>query len=203
MPPLSSRSDGAQRILSTAAPLFASRGFAGVSINDIALAAGTSKANIYHHFPNKRSLYLAAIDSACETFRKELDGLKKSGDQRRWLRTIASGQLSKMLSDPDSVRLIQREVFAGDKGHDRGQIASIVHRNFALLVDAVAEGQDRGWVRRDVEPVMVALAMYALNTFLFQSWDVLERFDEFGGCESPQDCLDALYATLEKGLSPS
>ena len=54
-------SEGAQRILRIAAPLFAVKGFSGVSINDIAEAVGGSKANIFHHFPNKQALYLAAI----------------------------------------------------------------------------------------------------------------------------------------------
>ena len=60
-------SEGAQRILRIAAPLFAVKGFSGVSINDIAEAVGGSKANIFHHFPNKQALYLAAIGSACMT----------------------------------------------------------------------------------------------------------------------------------------
>ena len=198
-----SLSDGAQRILATAGPLFATKGFAAVSVNDIAEAAGTSKANVYHHFPNKETLYLAAIGCACVTFRKELEKLTKSSEERHRLRAIASGHLARMLTDPDSVRLILREVFAGDKGHDRAQIAGILHRNFALLVEEIGAGQGAGWVSTDVDPVMVALTIIALNTFLFQSWNILERFDEFSGYETPQECLDALFGTLGKGLVPA
>lgn len=196
-------SDGAQRILATAAPLFASKGFAGVSVHEIAAAAGTSKANIFHHFPNKESLYLAAIGSACITFRNELENLTKSSDERQRLRAFATGHLGRMLSDPDATRLILREVFAAEEGHDRAPIAEILHRNFATLVGAVRDGQAGGWVRPDTEPVMVALTIIAINTFLFQSWNILERFDEFSGYATPQECLDALLGTLGKGLVPS
>ncbi len=196
-------SDGAQRILSTATPLFATKGFAGVSINDIAAAAGTSKANVFHHFPNKQSLYLAAIGSACESFRKELECLKQSAEPQGRLQTMAIGHLGRMLTDPDSPRLILREVFAGDKGQDRAHVAEILHRNFSLLVGAVNEGQTGGWVRKDIDPVLVALTIFALNSFLFQSWNILERFDEFDRFDSPQQCLDALFGTLGKGLVPS
>lgn len=198
-----SLSDGAQRILATAAPLFATKGFAAVSVNDIAEAAGTSKANVFHHFPNKESLYLAAIGSACTSFRNELESLTRSSEQRQRLRAIASGHLGRMLGDPDATRLILREVFAGEKGHDRATIAEILHRNFAMLVGAVRDGQAGGWVRPDTEPVMVALTIIALNTFLFQSWNILERFDEFSAYTTPQECLDALFRTLGKGLVPA
>lgn len=196
-------SDGARRILCQAAPLFARKGFAGVSVNDIAAAAGTSKANVFHHFPDKQSLYLAVIAAACETFREHMDGLVRTGDEQQRLRTLASGHLDRMLADRDSVRLILREVFAGDKGQDRAEIAAILHRNFSLLVESVGAGQQEGWVDGDLDPVMVALGIIAMNTFLFQSWNVLERFEEFTKYETPQQCQEALLRTLGKGLVPS
>ena len=203
MSSVSPLSVGAQRILSTAAPLFATKGFAGVSINDIAAEAGTSKANVFHHFPNKESLYLAVIGAACETFRNELENQKKTGEVRHRLHAIASGHLNRMVTDPDTVRLILREVFAGEKGHDRQQIAEILHRNFATLVSAVQEGQAAGWVKKDIDAALVALTIIALNNFLFQSWNVLERFDEFNAYGSPQDCLEAWFSTLAKGMVPA
>lgn len=203
MSSVSPLSDGAQRILSTAAPLFAHKGFAGVSVNDIAEAAGTSKANVFHHFPNKESLYLAAIGSACTTFRNEVEQLTRSSDERERLRAIASGHLNRMFIDPDATRLILREVFAGDKGHDRAHIAEILHRNFSVLVEAVSEGQAGGWVEKDTDPVMVAMTIIAINTFLFQSWNILERFEEFSSYKTSQQCLEDLYGTLAKGLVPA
>ena len=49
----------AQTILLAARRLFAERGFDGVSINDVAAAAGVSKANVFHHFGSKPKLHLA------------------------------------------------------------------------------------------------------------------------------------------------
>lgn len=42
--------------------LFAARGYAGTSIRDIAQAAGSSVANVYHHFGNKEDLWLAILE---------------------------------------------------------------------------------------------------------------------------------------------
>jgi TetR/AcrR family transcriptional regulator len=194
-------SEGAQRILRIAAPMFAVKGFNGVSINDIAEAVGGSKANIFHHFPNKQALYLAAIGSACEAFRREFDkGKDESDGGGERLRAIAGRHLDRMFAEPDSARLILREAFAGEKGQDRARVAGILHQNFALLVAEVEQEQARGGLRADADPALAALAITALNIFFFQSWSILVRFEEFRHFASAEECAGAAFDTLFKGL---
>lgn len=47
----------AQRILDAATVLFASRGFADVSLDDVARAAGVTRGAVYHHYANKAGLF--------------------------------------------------------------------------------------------------------------------------------------------------
>jgi TetR/AcrR family transcriptional regulator len=190
-------SEGAQRILRIAAPLFAQKGFNGVSINDIAEAVGGSKANIFHHFPNKQALYLAALGSACESFRGE--PAEAPGDEALSPGTIARRHLDRMLADPNSVRLVLREAFAGDKGQDRARVAEILHQNFSRLVAEVEQAQSPSRECNDIDPAMVALAVIALNNLLFQSWSVLERFAEFKHFASPQACAEAAINAIATG----
>jgi AcrR family transcriptional regulator len=49
-------------ILTAAQDVFASRGFHGSSIDEIAQAAGISKALIYEHFPSKKDLHASLLD---------------------------------------------------------------------------------------------------------------------------------------------
>jgi AcrR family transcriptional regulator len=49
-------------ILDAALEVFASRGFHGSSIDEIAQAAGVSKALIYEHFPSKRDLHVSLLE---------------------------------------------------------------------------------------------------------------------------------------------
>lgn len=53
-----------ERILSTAAGLFARYGYNGVSTRDIAVAAGVNEVTIYRQYQRKRDLYLAVLDAA-------------------------------------------------------------------------------------------------------------------------------------------
>ena len=57
-------------VFDAAKPLFSARGFDGVSVDDIARAAGVNKAMIYYHFADKLALYRAVVG----------DGLKAMGE---------------------------------------------------------------------------------------------------------------------------
>ncbi len=47
--------------------LFAERGFAATTMDDIAEAAGVTKPLLYQHFDSKRGLYLELVDSLSQT----------------------------------------------------------------------------------------------------------------------------------------
>lgn len=51
-----------QQLLDTALNLFAERGLHGVSMDDIADAAGVTKPVLYQHFASKRALFLELLD---------------------------------------------------------------------------------------------------------------------------------------------
>ena len=60
-------------ILDRAAALFARRGFAKTSVQDIADAVGLSKAGLLHHFPSKDALHEAVLAQAGSLGQRVLD----------------------------------------------------------------------------------------------------------------------------------
>lgn len=50
------------QILEAALELFSHRGYRATSVRDIAAAAGVSTGNVYHHFPDKESIFLDLLD---------------------------------------------------------------------------------------------------------------------------------------------
>jgi AcrR family transcriptional regulator len=59
--------DRREQIVTAAAALFADRPYDSVSTGDIAIAAGTTRTNIHHHFGTKRDLFLEIIDRFSRT----------------------------------------------------------------------------------------------------------------------------------------
>ena len=54
------------QVLEGARQVFLSDGFEGASVDDIAKAAGVSKATLYSYFPDKRILFLQVAKTACQ-----------------------------------------------------------------------------------------------------------------------------------------
>ena len=61
-----------QIILSVASELFMTKGFKNTSTREIALKANITQPNLYHHFKNKKELYLAVIEELTSRVQEEL-----------------------------------------------------------------------------------------------------------------------------------
>jgi len=72
-----------ERILAAALDEFATKGFAGTRVDQIAHAAGVNKAMIYYHFASKEDLFN-------ELFRSEMDLLKEELGQALFQRDVQS-----------------------------------------------------------------------------------------------------------------
>lgn len=62
------RGEGRARILDAALKLFEQRGFADVSMQQIADAAGVTKATLYHHFTGKEDLFVTLLRDVVNEF---------------------------------------------------------------------------------------------------------------------------------------
>ncbi|WP_062742645.1 TetR/AcrR family transcriptional regulator [Erwinia persicina] len=62
-----------RRLLNSTASLMTNRGFAGVSVSDIANDAGVTKGGLFHHFASKQELIAAVFEDELERFSKQID----------------------------------------------------------------------------------------------------------------------------------
>lgn len=67
------RIDRRQRILLTACDMFLDQGYARTSLDAIVQQTGGSKSTIYHHFQNKKNLFIACIQHICDEFVENLN----------------------------------------------------------------------------------------------------------------------------------
>ena len=77
-----------EEILELSVPLFATTGFDGVSMRDIAAAVGVTPAALYHHFSDKEQLYLNAVGHAFEEKVGPLKSLLDGGAARNIRRQV-------------------------------------------------------------------------------------------------------------------
>ena len=62
-----------ERILDAAARVFASKGYHGTLVDEIASEADTSKGGVYFHFPTKQAIFLALLDRLADTLRERVE----------------------------------------------------------------------------------------------------------------------------------
>ena len=55
------------QLLEAAQEVFVANGYHAAAMDDIADRAGVSKPVLYQHFPGKLDLYLALLDTSCDT----------------------------------------------------------------------------------------------------------------------------------------
>lgn len=164
--------DTRQKILDAALRLFATSGFAGTSIRDIANAIGMSSSNIYHFFGSKEGIWTAIFESTVkdlpQTLRdasnREKDPLERfkllirahivfnNGYWREGrLFTSDEGRLSP--ESNDLVRGIQREVFD-------------------IYVAHLVSLRDGGHLRRSNHTGLQSLKVQALSVIGMVNWVV-------------------------------
>lgn len=177
LPAAQPHSEGARAILAAAETLFASRGYDAVSMNAIAQAAGVSKANIFHHFSNKKALYLEVLRAACSDESAELlrELEQQSGPVIERLRHFVSHHLDSLLRNERSARLIQREVHQSSDDQAKDLAEQVFGDNFARLVSIIKAGQAQKELREDVEPALIAVLLLAGNIFFFDARRVLRH----------------------------
>lgn len=154
----------AHQILARAIPLFARSGYAGVSMRDIARAVGLTQAALYHHFPDKQGLYVAAMAHA---FADKAAGITTAvecgGSPAERLQRFVSRFTDLMAEDPDFRSLLQRELLDGDEVRLQLLAEQVFLQPFRAMADLARE------LAPDCDPHLLAISMAGLVLFHFET----------------------------------
>ena len=99
-------------ILDAALEVFSRRGYNGASIDEIAQAAGISKALIYEHFPSKKDLHVSLLERHVQQIFIRLAETADTGDPGEVrLRGGVDAFFQWVETNPDAFRLLFRDTF--------------------------------------------------------------------------------------------
>ncbi len=125
-------------ILARAAELFARRGYAGTTMNDIADACGLSKATLYHYFDDKYALLVSICEEHVGTLRAlvdEVDARHLPPEAR--LRALICRFVEAYADARDAHRVLTEDVrFLADA--DRERVLGTERALVAAIAQAVA-----------------------------------------------------------------
>lgn len=192
---------GRDEILAAATDMFGEAGYDAVSMSTIAKRAGTSKANVFHHFGSKDGLYLEVMRAACKVFAQSIEAaahVEGGFDER--LRTLIKQDLALMRANPDRSHLILREVLESGECRGRALAGEVFEGQFGEIVELFQAGREAGAFRDDVPSELAATMMIACNVFLFQSQNVLRHLRGIDFVDDPERYAALVSRVLLKGL---
>ncbi len=103
-----------QEILDAAKPLFAARGFAGVSLDQIAREVGTAKQNLLYYFSTKEALYRRVLHGVLDVWLSHMEAITQNADNPEIaLRRYIAGKLRFSREHPFDSRVYANEVISG------------------------------------------------------------------------------------------
>ncbi len=149
--------DTRTHIADEAAKLFAEHGFSGVSMRMIARQVGIQAASLYNHYPDKESLYFAALAHAFTGRVRGIDEAAaddQSATDRLTQTLIALGRAS--VDDPVSSRLLDRELLDGDAARLRVLTKTLFQEPFTRIADTLNEAGEK------TRPSVMALYLISL-----------------------------------------
>jgi AcrR family transcriptional regulator len=98
-----------EKILEVAEAHFARRGFSGVGLREVAVAAGLGKSSLFHHFESKAQLYFEVLERVLGRIQERLQpALAQSGSPLLRLEAWVDALVDALAEHPATARLLLR-----------------------------------------------------------------------------------------------
>jgi AcrR family transcriptional regulator len=176
-------------ILRAAIAVFARSGYHTSRVADVAQEAGVAYGLVYHYFGSKEELldiifrrtWTRMLEAVQEIERSELSA-------REQLAAVARIVLGAWETDPDLVRVLVREVA---RSPQLGREVDEIEHAFAALERIVANGQQRGEFRPELDARFAAWILYGALEEILTGW-------VYGRLETgPDDVAEAERTVVE------
>ncbi len=170
-----------RRIYFVAQELFAARGYAGVSIADIAERAKIAKSTVLHHYANKQKLYEQVVAESIDFFSRMPGADARAVSLADRLKFL----LAQMVREPMHAKLLNR-VFM-DNPKSAGMAA---RRYWRPLLKQLAGDED---------PAAEATAMFCVNAIIQIAFSIELQREILGRCSAEE--IAARYGQVIEQLA--
>ncbi|MBP2666830.1 MAG: Bacterial regulatory protein, tetR family [Firmicutes bacterium] len=192
--------DAKEKLLAAGTRLFAEKGFAGVSIRELATAAGVNSALISYHFGGKEGLYEAVITAQYERLIIKFEAIAASTSSvEEKIRMYADVIRRNHTEDqPLMARLVQGELSSPTACMEK-VLRKYTFRIAQIVSDVLRQGIQSGNFRQDVDPVLAALSLAGMLNFYFILREITKAIvPEFSGRD--QEFVDTALKIYLKGM---
>ena len=193
--------DARDKLLSAGTEVFAVQGFAGVSIRELATAAGVNSALISYHFGGKAGLYEAVVTAQYERLVGKFEAIAAStATMEEKIRMYADVIRRNHTEDqPLMARLIQGELTSPTACLEN-VVRKYTVRIAGIISGVLRQGIQSGTFRQDIDPVFAAMTLAGMLNFYFILREVTKSIvPEFAGRD--QEFVESALKIYLKGMA--
>lgn len=154
-------------ILDAAVEVFATSGFRGATIDEIAARCGMSKPNLLYYFKSKQQIYQQVLEHTLEDWLTPFEKIDPNGDPVEELRRYITAKLKMSEKNPSASKLFANEII-----HGAPVIGDFLKTTLKNLVDEKAK-VIRHWVG---EGKLAPIDPYHL---IFMIWATTQHYADF------------------------
>ncbi len=156
-----------QQLLESALRVFSEKGYAATRLSDIAIAADVTRGAIYHHFGNKKELFIALFkDRADPYFQIVSEILSSDLSPLEKIRNILQTMLKKFMDDDlfqaDERLRMRHSGTLTEIAEIKEILGQDIRRASTMAEKVVAAGQKSGEIRSDMEAKNIVIYMLSL-----------------------------------------
>jgi TetR/AcrR family transcriptional regulator, fatty acid metabolism regulator protein len=191
--------DKRRQILDAAIRVFARQGFHATRVADIADEAGVAYGLVYHYFRSKDEVLDELFVERWSLLLTAIEEADRTGEApRAKLAAVASFIVDSYRHDPELMKVIIVEVTRAANSFGRTHLEQI-RRAYESIAKIVADGQEAGAFRRDVDPIFASMSFYGAIEQLLSGW-IFEVIPASDG--SFDKAKDLVVTMICDGLEP-
>jgi AcrR family transcriptional regulator len=187
-----------ERLFRAALDLFAQRGFADTTVEDITNSADVGKGTFFNYFPSKDHILLAFAEMQLSKLQSIIENLRNTGEPvPQFLRTLGMRMTEEPGRNPSMVRAMLLANLSSTPVREAMRINQA--RGHALLTEFVKIGQDRGELRKDLPAGEIA---HVFRQTVFGTLLIWSLYGDDSLADRIQTALEVLWQGLSPRIAP-
>lgn len=183
-----------ERLFRAALDLFARKGFAETTVEDITNAADLGKGTFFNYFPSKEHILLAFAEMQLGKLRAAADEARAKNEPTRvFLRSLGARMTQEPIRNPSIIRILLQAFLSNTPV--RESMMDLQARVIAIHTEIIRLGQQRGEIRDDLPAEVLA------NVFRQTVFGTLLIWSLYGDATLLSRIEDA-FEVLWTGLAP-
>jgi AcrR family transcriptional regulator len=148
-------SERRERLFRAAMELFALKGFGETTVEDITNAADLGKGTFFNYFPSKEHILLAFGEMQLAKLRAAFEEMRNANvPVPVFMRSLGARMTQEPMRNPAIIRILL-QAFLTDSSV-REPMVDLQNRVIAIHTEMIRMGQNRGEIRNDLPPEVIA-----------------------------------------------